>query len=129
VPGRLHAAAGRDRPWDLLLGQPGEQFDGARQRAHRAGAALICRRVRAAQAIDTLRRYIDAGLAQQDVREQSAAHADLAMDAPDRQRNAFAVERLLPCQHVLVDAVHQRAVEVEQECRFGARHAISFGCG
>src|SRR5690606_13083080 len=38
-----------------------------------------------------------------------------AMDAPDRQVHALAVERLLPGQHVLVDAVDEGAVEVEQE--------------
>ena len=64
-----------------------------------------------------------AALAQQDVRHQAAAHADLAVDAPDRERNAFAFERFLPGEHVLVDAVDERAVEIEQECGLRRVHA------
>src|SRR5438034_8631439 len=37
------------------------------------------------------------------------------MDAPHRQLDAAALERLAPGEHVLVHAVHQRAVEIEQE--------------
>ena len=62
----------------------------------------------------------DAGLAHELVGEQAAAHADLAVDAPDGKIDAFAVERFLPGEHVLVDAVDQRAVEVEQEDRLDA---------
>src|SRR6185312_858993 len=53
---------------------------------------------------------------------QAAAHADLAMDAPYGQIHAFALERFFPGQHVLVDAVDQGAVEVEQESRVAAWH-------
>src|SRR5690606_720735 len=42
--------------------------------------------------------------------------------APDREVDALAVERLLPGQHVLVDAVDERAVEVEQEGGRCSRH-------
>ena len=54
---------------------------------------------------------------QQRVDEQAAAHADAAVDRPDRQLDADACERLAPGEDVLVDAVDQRAVEVEQEGR------------
>src|SRR5207247_7432652 len=37
------------------------------------------------------------------------------MDAPHRQLDAAALERAAPGEHVLVHAVHQRAVEIEQE--------------
>lgn len=50
--------------------------------------------------------------------KQSAAHTDLAMDAPDGQFNSFGVESLLPGKDVLVDAVDKRAVEIEEEGRF-----------
>ena len=47
--------------------------------------------------------------------EQSAAHANLAMDAPDRKLDAFAIERFTPGQHVLIDAIDERAIEIESE--------------
>ena len=67
------------------------------------------------QALDALGADLDLGFAQQLIGEQAAAHADLAVDAPDRQLDALRVQRLLPGQHVLIDAVDQRAVEIEEE--------------
>jgi hypothetical protein len=56
--------------------------------------------------------------------EQAAAHADAAVDLPDGERDADPLERLAPGDHVLVDAVDQRPVEVEQERRvLAAGHA------
>jgi hypothetical protein len=37
------------------------------------------------------------------------------MDAPDGEPNVFSLERLTPGEHVLIDAVDERAVEIEQE--------------
>jgi hypothetical protein len=63
---------------------------------------------------------------QQHVRKEATAHANFPMDSPDRQRDPFVIQRFLPCQHVLVNAVDQRAVEIEDECRFNAvRHGHS----
>src|SRR5581483_1248830 len=55
------------------------------------------------------------GLAEQRVGEQAAAHADLAVDPPDRELDPRLVQGLPPSQHVLVDAVDERPVEVEHE--------------
>ena len=74
----------------------------------------------AAQAVEAVLGDVEPGLAQQHVGEQSTAHADLAVDAPDREVHAFAVQCLLPGQHVLVHAVDEGTVEVEQE---GGRRA------
>src|ERR1700733_13876673 len=68
-----------------------------------------------AQAVESVFAEIDSRLAFELVGEEAAAHADLAMDAPDGEVDAFAVESLLPRQHVLVDAVHQRPIEIEQK--------------
>ncbi len=76
-----------------------------------------------AQAVDALGADVEAGLAQQLVGEQAAAHADLAMDAPDRELDALGVERILPRQHMLIHAVDQRAVEIEQIDRVDAHKA------
>ena len=56
-----------------------------------------------------------ARLAEQRVDEEAAAHADTAVDAPDRELDAGALERFAPGEHVLIHAVHERAVEIEQE--------------
>src|SRR4029077_15371595 len=62
-----------------------------------------------------------AGLAEQRVDEQAAAHADAAVDTPHRELDADALERDPPGEHVLVHTVDQRAVEIEKERGPGAR--------
>src|SRR5277367_2956517 len=47
------------------------------------------------------------------------------MDAPDRQFDPLRVQRFLPREYVLIDAVDQRAVEIEQEHRLYAHRGIS----
>jgi hypothetical protein len=54
-------------------------------------------------------------LAGQRGHEQPAAHADPAVDLPHRQVDVHARQSLAPGDHVLVDRVDQRPVEVEQE--------------
>ena len=56
-------------------------------------------------------------LACQTLRQQSTAHPDAPMDAPDGQVDATQLERLVPGDGVLVDAVGEGAVEVEQQGR------------
>src|SRR5207247_11013488 len=55
------------------------------------------------------------GLAEQRQDEEATAHADATVDAPHRELDAGALERFAPREHVLVHAVHERAVEIEQE--------------
>src|SRR5271163_4860441 len=47
------------------------------------------------------------------------------MDAPDRQVDPLRVQCFLPREYVLIDAVDQRAVEIEQEHRLYAHPGIS----
>ena len=49
------------------------------------------------------------------VRKEATAHANLAMNPPDRQWNAFPVERFFPGEHMLIDAIDECPVEVEQK--------------
>jgi hypothetical protein len=56
-----------------------------------------------------------ASLPAERVDEQAAAHADAPVDPPHCQLDARRLEGLAPGQDVLVDAVHQRAVQVEHE--------------
>src|SRR3954451_24135778 len=44
------------------------------------------------------------------------------MHAPDREVNAFMLERFVPREHVLIDAIDERAVEIEEERLSG--HAV-----
>ena len=61
--------------------------------------------------------------AQQHVGKQAAAHADLAMNAPDREFDALLIEGFAPRQHVLIDAVDQRSIQVKQKrCLMPGRH-------
>jgi hypothetical protein len=46
------------------------------------------------------------------------------MDAPDRQLDALCVERLLPGKDVLIDAVNERAVEINRKA--GSIRMLSF---
>jgi len=61
-------------------------------------------------------------LTQQLVREQASAHPDLAMNSPHRQLDAFLPERKVPGADMVVDAVDERAVEVEEKGNRVAHH-------
>jgi hypothetical protein len=54
-------------------------------------------------------------LAPQRGHEEPAAHADAPVDLPHGEVDAHRLERLAPRDHVLVHAVDQCAVEIEQE--------------
>src|SRR6266704_4197608 len=58
--------------------------------------------------------------------DQAAAHANAAMNVPVRKMNILCFERLPPGQHVLVDAVNQRAIQIKQKCGLLARFRILF---
>src|SRR4051812_33330655 len=47
--------------------------------------------------------------------EQPSAHPDLAVNAPHRQLEPFLAQSEVPGAHVIIDAVDERAVEIEQE--------------
>ena len=63
-----------------------------------------------AQPTGIVRAYWSTGLPEQRVGEQAAAHADPAVDAPDRDRNPGVIEGLLPGKDMPVDAVDERAI-------------------
>src|SRR5437899_980134 len=58
--------------------------------------------------------------------DQAAAHANAAMNVPIRKMNILCFERLPPGQHVLVDAVNQRAIQIKQKRGLRARFRILF---
>ena len=71
--------------------------------------------MRMLQLLDLRRGKRAPGLPQQRGHEEAAAHADPPVDAPHRQVDAERGQRRAPREHVLVDAVDQRAVEIEEE--------------
>jgi hypothetical protein len=113
--GTFEPAAGGDGPGDTGLGQGSQQLAGAWQRTDRTGQAGIRFRVQPEQPGRFIGSQGVAGLAQNSVDHKSAAHADAPVDSPHGQVDADRRHRFVPGEHVLVDAVHQRAVQVEQE--------------
>src|SRR3982074_2632996 len=53
--------------------------------------------------------------------QKPATHPDAPVDAPHGKLDTGALQGFAPCQHVLVNAVHQRTVQIEKECRRVAR--------
>src|SRR5574341_1585931 len=93
----------------------GKQFHCARQRANLPRIAQVNFFVLALKTLRLFGAQLLPRLSQQGVDKQSSAHPDPAVDAPDSQLYARHFERLPPRQNVLVNAVDQRAVQVEQK--------------
>src|SRR3982074_2142895 len=60
-------------------------------------------------------------LSHQRIPQKPATHPDAPVDARCSKPATGALQGFAPCQHVLVNAVHQRAVQVEKECGRVAR--------
>jgi hypothetical protein len=75
-----------------------------------------------AKPFDTLWTDLKTGFPQEHVGKQAATHADPAVNAPDRQVDPLMIQSLSPSEHVLVDAIDQCPIQVEEEYGFNARH-------
>jgi hypothetical protein len=53
--------------------------------------------------------------AQQGVNKQPATHTNLAMNSPDGEFHSAGFKRFAPREHMLVNAIHERAIEIEKE--------------
>lgn len=71
-----------------------------------------------AQTIHALFADFEAGFTRKLIGEEAAAHADLTVNAPNRKIDAFGIEGLLPCEHMLIDAIDQRAIEIKEKDGF-----------
>ena len=49
------------------------------------------------------------------VDEKTAAHADPPVNAPYRKFQARVLQRFAPGEHVLIDTVDERAIQIEEE--------------
>jgi len=97
------------------VGERGEQLTRPGQGRDRVHLRTVLRRVRLLQPVDVLAGQRPAGLPQERGHEQPAAHPDTPVDAPHGQVDADLRQRRPPGDDVLVDAVDQRPVQVEQE--------------
>jgi hypothetical protein len=70
--------------------------------------------------IDALRTYFKTGFPEEHIGKQAAAHANSAVNAPDRQVYPLLVQGLFPSENVLVDAINQGTIQVEEENGFDA---------
>ena len=77
-------------------------------------ARVVILEVQLAQPLQHLWSEFASRLACQRLGEQAAGHADLAVQPPHRHLDALFLQGIVPGQHMVVDAVHQRAVEIEQ---------------
>jgi hypothetical protein len=73
--------------------------------------------VREVECSDLLDGQCSTGFAQQGGDEQATAHADASMNLPYRKVDSGPAESLLPRENVLVNAVDERSVKVEQHAR------------
>src|SRR5437879_1770113 len=112
---RGRAAARRDRPRHPAAGQRLEQVDGPGQRPHPVRELRVGPLVILLHGLELGGRQAVAELAGERVHEQPAAHPDTAVDAPDGQRDPRALERGVPGDHVVVNAVDERPIEIEHE--------------
>src|SRR5580692_3969779 len=53
----------------------------------------------------------------QSLHEQATTHADATMNAPHGKGQSQFFKRLMPCKDVLVDAIDERAIEIEEQGR------------
>ena len=75
-------------------------------------------------ALSLFRRKLMTRLARQRVDEETSAHADLTMNAPHGQMDSAGFQRLAPGEHVLINAVDECAIEIEEEGL--SRHSSAF---
>ncbi len=110
----------RDAPVLQVLDQP----QGA------PGAAQVARALEEAVGVSVRDAVRVVGATTEQPRQHAvAAHADGAVDPPHRHVVSVVGERLRPADHVVVDGVDERAVEVQQDGRFVGHRASSSGQG
>src|SRR6266508_907462 len=75
-----------------------------------------------AQTADVLFADFAARLSQKHICEQSPTHPDFVMNAPEGQFDSLGDQGIMPGEHMIVDAVDQSSVEIEEKGGFRRRH-------
>ena len=104
---------------NLQIAQSPQEGYGSRKRPGTRKQVLVDLTVTMLQSVDlvTFKRAPD--FARDGPGEQPAAHPDPAVDAPAVDRHARLSQRLLPGEHVGIDGVDERPVEIEDERAHG----------
>jgi len=69
------------------------------------------------QALCFLLAYRPSRFAGEGAHDQPSAHADEAVNAPVGKLDPALLQRFPPGEHVLINAVHQRSIQIEDEYR------------
>jgi hypothetical protein len=118
----LQASARRNRVRHLVRRQAVQQLLSARKNAKGLCLAFIRFSVQALDTVGLVLRHRMSDLTKKSVCHQAATHADLPVNTPDREVNPFGLEGFVPGQHMLVDAIHQGAIQIKQEGEAIVRH-------
>ena len=113
----FHQTTGGNRPGNPGIRQCVEQVPGTGQRAHLRQVSSVGLTVPRQKTCDFLRGKPVPRFMKERVDEQSSAHANAPVNAPDGKGDPSLLESFPPGKHVLVDTIDERAVEVEEEAR------------
>src|SRR5712692_2339152 len=113
--GPFEPSAGRDRPWHTHARQIGQKLLCSGKRANLCDLAGVGLGVMPLESCILLSGYSVAGLAQEGIHEETSAHPDPTVDSPYGELDPCLLQGFAPGQNVLVDAIHQRTVEIKQE--------------
>src|SRR5262245_5849505 len=116
-PGIVRPRAGRDDPGDGVPREMTQQLLRSRKGSDLRHHPLVFPAVMFLDALDDLGGDLCSDLAQDRLGDESAAHADSPMDLPGRSLEPFPAHGVAPGNRVLVGAVDERAVEIEEEGR------------
>ena len=100
---------------DATRPQVGEQLAPAGQRARVRQQLAVELAVAGLHRLRLVGGQLAPQLAPDRAREQAAAHADAPVHAPAVDRHVALGEHALPGEHVRVDGVDERAVEIEDQ--------------
>jgi hypothetical protein len=90
---------------------------------------FVGRGVKVPQAFDPLRANLLSDLSEKHMCEKAAAHPDLAVDAPYGEIDPFGLERFVPSQYVLINAIDESAIEIKKKGSLRALHGLPIPSG
>jgi hypothetical protein len=130
VVGRLPPAARGERELHAEFVQTLEQRDRASQGTDAREPSVQFLGVTPLHPLGTGSVDRASGLTGESLDEEAAAHADPAVDPPHGDLDLLLLQRLVPGENVLVDAVDEGAVNIEEQGRRGGgsvAHAVIIG--
>ena len=120
LPSGEHMAGGGNGPGNLVRGQMFKQGHSAGQGLNFVRHGVVILGVERAQLVLGCVINLAAQFAHQGGGEQAARHADAAVDAPDRHVNLHFAQGLAPGDDVIINAVEEGSVEIENKRRLGS---------